>query len=329
MKVSIVIPNYNGASFLEDCLLSLKKQTYTDFEIILVDNGSSDDSEQVAFSIYPDIRFISMGENKGFSKAVNAGIRGANGEYTVLLNNDTIATEQWLESLVTCIESDPAIFSCSSKMVKFKEPEQIDDAGDAYTIFGWAYQEGNSAPISQYTTNRQIFSSCAGAAIYRTRLFSEIGYFDEQFFAYLEDVDVGYRANIYGYKNIYCADAIIYHIGSATTGGGFSSIKVRLSIRNSILLIYKNQPILQMIINSPFIALGVILRYFFFKKLGLGKEYKDGLREAYVLFEKIEKTPFRLKFSSHYLKIQWTITSKGISYIGRKVVKTLRAKFPI
>lgn len=122
-----------------------------------------------------------MEGNTGFSRAVNAGIREANGEFVVLLNNDTVAKENWLGCLVTCMEENSTAFSCSSKMIMYNDQDKIDDSGDAYTIFGWAYQEGNGQSIKHFNKNVEVFSSCAGAAIYRRELFDRIGLFDEAF----------------------------------------------------------------------------------------------------------------------------------------------------
>ena len=132
-------------------------------------------------------------------------------------------------------------------MIRYSERDKIDDAGDEYTILGWAYKRGDGATVNKYNKSERVFSSCAGAAIYRRKLFEEIGYFDEAFFAYMEDVDISYRANIHGYKNIYCRDALVYHIGSATSGSKYNNFKVRLAARNNIYVILKNMPFFQLL----------------------------------------------------------------------------------
>lgn len=134
MNVSIVIPNYNGEKYLIDCLTTLKKQSYQDYETILVDNGSTDNSVKIARDIMPNIICLLLGENKGFSAAVNQGILNSKGKYVALLNNDTLLTETWLENLLTCIESNENAFSCSSKMLQFHANNLIDNAGDALTL---------------------------------------------------------------------------------------------------------------------------------------------------------------------------------------------------
>lgn len=305
MKVSIVIPNYNGKKFIEKCLDSLEKQTYTDFETIFVDNGSLDGSRSYMKENYPEIKFIPLDKNYGFSAAVNVGIKESKGEYVVLLNNDTEVHKDWLKHLVTCIEKDQRIFSCSSKMIRYNERDLIDDAGDAYSILGWAKKRGDGQPITLFNEDKQIFSACAGAAIYRKSIFKEIGLFDESFFAYLEDVDIGYRGNIYGYKNIYCSKALVYHIGSATTGATrHNAFKVKLSARNNFYLAYKNMPILQRWINAPFLLTGRLIKYLYFVRKGLGAEFKEGIKEAKMTKKDIEKVPYKKQHLKHYLRIQ-------------------------
>lgn len=305
MKVSVVIPNYNGKVFIDECMSALEKQSYRDFETIFVDNGSLDGSRSHVKKTYPQIKFIPLDKNYGFSVAVNRGIKEAKGEYVVLLNNDTQVEKDWLKNLLACIDKDPQIFSCSSKMIRYNERHLIDDAGDQYNILGWAKKRGDGKPIEDYNETKEIFSACAGAAIYRKSVFKEIGYFDENFFAYLEDVDIGYRANIFGYKNIYCSKALVYHIGSATTGATrHNAFKVKLAARNNIYLLYKNMPPLQRAINLPFLLVGRWIKYLYFVQKGLGKEYKAGVKEGKASRKTLEPVTYQRKHLGNYLTIQ-------------------------
>ncbi|AFC27519.1 hypothetical protein PM3016_552 [Paenibacillus mucilaginosus 3016] len=319
MLVSIVIPNYNGKKYIKTCLESIKKQTYKDFEVIFVDNGSSDGSVDYVKAHYPEILLITLEENFGFSIAVNRGIEKAQGDYVVLLNTDTEATDNWLYELVTCVTSNSKIFSCASKMLQYYDKDKIDDAGDFYSILGWAYQDGHDESASLYTEDRYIFSSCAGAAIYRKSLFEKVGLFDERFFAYLEDVDIGYRAQIEGYFNYFCSKAIIYHIGSATSGGGYSPFKVKLSSRNNLYLIYKNMPLIQIVLNIPFILIGIIIKYLFFRRKNLGIAYKEGLIEGLKTLKSVNKKSFKLKDIGKLIKIQYWLTGYTLKYAYRKL----------
>ncbi|SHK24203.1 glycosyltransferase family 2 protein [Tepidibacter formicigenes] len=319
MKISVIIPNYNGRKLLKDCLESLAKQSFKDFEIIIIDNGSSDHSKEFVNKNYPKITFIEMGKNCGFSMAVNHGIKLSKGKYVVLLNNDTIAEENWLKCLLNTIESDEKIFSVSSKMIQFNNRDLIDDSGDSLNILGLAWQLGHGFKKEKCNSYKKVFSSCAGAAIYRKDLFEKIGYFDKKFFAYLEDVDIGYRANIYGYINIYCPYAKIYHIGSATSGTGYSDFKVFLTSRNNTYLIYKNMPILQLLLNSPFLFIGFIFKYMIFSRLGYSKSYIEGTIEGIKTLRKIEKTHFKFKNIKNYIKIQLGLVFDLFRYIFYKI----------
>lgn len=290
MGVSIVIPNYNGKKFLEACINSLINQTLQPQEIIIVDNDSKDGSiEYIEDNFKDKVTLICLDKNYGFSKAVNEGIKRSKSEFTVLLNNDTEQDERWLEELVKCIKKDEKIFSCCSQMLRFTERDIIDDAGDEYTMMGWGNKIGDGKPASEYDEDREVFSSCAGAAIYRTKIFEEIGLFDEDFFAYLEDMDISLRARVYGYKNYYASKAKVYHIGSATSGSRHNSFKVKLAARNNIYLIYKNMPNLQIAINFIFIFMGIIIKWIYFCLKGFGRDYIKGVFEGLRNKKKINR----------------------------------------
>ncbi len=312
MKIDIVIPNYNGELFLKNCInsiLSTDNIGYVD-KIIIIDNNSQDKSLDSVNSSNAPIIIEKNNENYGFAKAVNQGIKMSTNEYILLLNNDTIVEDGFIHSLIECIRSSNEIFSVSSKMLQYHNLNLIDDAGDFYNILGWARKRGDGKSSNLLTEKKNIFSACAGAALYNRKVFDEIGYFDENFFAYLEDIDIGYRAQIFGYKNIYCPDAIVHHIGSGTSGSKYNEFKVKLSGRNNIYLIYKNMPLLQIIINFPFLILGFIIKYLFFSKKQLGKVYLSGVLEGISTFSRIKKTKFKLKNLVNYIKIQfWLIYS--------------------
>ncbi len=298
-KVTIVIPNYNGLAFMEDCMAALEAQTCKEFEVLVVDNGSTDGSAQ--WLKEREIPTIFLGENTGFSGAVNVGIRAAKTPYVILLNNDTKVHGDYVEAMVRAIERSPRIFSVSSKMIQMYHPELMDDAGDMYTVLGWAYQRGVGQPSGGYRRPVKVFSACAGAAIYRREVFEEIGYFDENHFAYLEDLDVGYRAKIFGYDNVYCPEAVVYHVGSGTSGSKYNSFKVKLAARNNIYLNYKNMPALQLLLNAVPILLGIAVKYQFFKNRGFGEDYLEGIKEGIGTVGKCT----RVKYEPGHLKTIW------------------------
>lgn len=318
MKISVVIPNYNGSPYIIECIDCLKKQTFKDFEVIVVDNNSTDNSVDEIENRYPEIKIIEMNNNSGFSSAVNRGIKDSTSEFIFLLNNDAFINSDFLEILYNKIVNDPLCFSCCGKMIQYYDKSKIDDAGDFYTILGWAFQRGNGDQSNLYNFDSQVFSCCAGASIYRRSVFNRIGYFDENFYAYLEDVDIGYRAKQHGYKNYYCHNAVCYHMGSATSGGKYSDFKVKLSSRNNIYLIFKNMPYWQIIISLLFIFLGILLKYSYFKRIGFGKSYKEGIIEGFnniKLFKK-RRTKFFLS-----LKVYFELILATFNYVTRKIAK--------
>lgn len=314
MMISIVIPNYNGNRYLEECINSIYNQDYNIFEIIVIDNASTD-SNYKWLAKYPNLIFKKLDKNYGFSRAVNEGIILAKGEYIILLNNDTVIKQGFIESLEQSICQNEQIFSVCSKMINFYDTDLIDDAGDEYNLLGWTLKCGDGKNIKYYTKPREVFSSCAGAAIYRKSIFKKIGYFDENFFAYMEDVDISYRARLWGYKNMYCPDAQVYHIGSATSGSKYNSFKVKLAARNNIYLLYKNMTIWQIIINSPFLLIGFIIKYLFFIRRGLGKEYRNGIREGITTLSKVNRQKLSQANQINYLKIQWWLIRNTWRYI--------------
>lgn len=304
MEVSVVIPNFNGIAFLDSVLASLEGQTLSNFEVILVDNGSTDGSCSFVTANYPWVHLIELSENFGFCGAVNAGIRAAKAPYVLLLNNDTEVKEDFVEEMLAAIRRHKNAFSCGARMVQYHDRDRLDDVGNYYCALGWSFARGRGKDIHAYETEDKIFSACAGAAIYRKKIIEKIGYFDEEHFAYLEDTDIGYRARIYGYENWYAPKAIVYHVGSGTSGSRYNQFKTRYSSRNNIYLIYKNMPLLQIILNLPFLAAGFLIKFLFFAVKGMGKEYAAGIKNGFSISMKNKKVPFRIKHLPNYCKIQ-------------------------
>lgn len=300
---------------MEPCLASLAKQTFRDFEILVVDNASSDGSLEYMREHYPEIKVIALDKNYGFSKAVNVGIRHSRSPFVILLNNDTTVDPNYVKEMIKAMEQSPKIFSVSSKMIQMYHPDLIDSAGDLYTVLGWGVCRGAGRPVSNYTDAGEIFTACAGAAIYRRSAFARIGYFDEKHFAYLEDIDIGYRAKIYGYKNMYCPTALVYHVGSGTSGSKYNAFKVRLSARNSIYLCYKNMPLLQLILNALPIAFGYLVKCAFFLRIGFLKDYISGMTEGLKTARNQKKVPFRFRHLPNYIKIEMELIRYTIDYV--------------
>lgn len=321
-KVTIIIPNYNGLKFMEPCMKALETQSDKNFELLVVDNGSTDGS--VDWLKEHKIPAIFLEENTGFSGAVNVGIRHARTPYVILLNNDTEPQPDYVKELVRMMDRSPKIFSASSKMIQLHHKELMDDAGDMYSVLGWAYQRGVGQSSSGYEKPRSVFAACAGAAIYRREVFEEIGGFDEAHFAYLEDMDVGYRAKIHGYENVYCPSAVVYHVGSGTSGSKYNSFKVKLAARNNIYLNYKNMPALQLLLNLLPLILGIFVKYLFFRKIGFESDYMEGLKEGLRTARSTKKVRFQMSRFFNYIKIEIELILGTILYIWEFLRRKLR-----
>ncbi len=239
-RVSIAIPTWNGKHHLELCLPSLRKQTFQDFEVIIIDNGSTDGTVEWLQAEYPEMRVIALPRNIGVTAAFNIGVRECRGDYLVLLNNDTEAEPNWLEELVRVADKYPTAGAVASKMKVWDDRTLIHTAGDFYTVSGrpgnrgvWQKDDG------RFDREEWVFGACGGAALYRKALFAQIGEFDERLESYLEDIDLAWRAQLAGYGAVFAPKAIVYHKISATGGGAFASF---YNGRNWIYVLVKNMP---------------------------------------------------------------------------------------
>lgn len=315
MKATVVIPNYNGQRFVKTCLDALRLQSDRDFETLVIDNASEDGSYEYIKENYKEVKLVRLKKNYGFSAAVNKGIELSDTPYVILLNNDTEVAPHFVRELVKAIEKSEDIFSVSSKMINFNDRTIMDDAGDMYSIFGWGFQQGVGQRTENYTEDMEVFSACAGAAIYRKKILDEIGMFDLKHFAYLEDMDLGYRARIHGYRNLFCAKAVVYHVGSGTSGSKYNAFKVRLAARNNVYMIYKNMPFLQLAINMPFLAAGFLTKYLFFKRLGFGDEYREGFKEGMRRMHTLKKVRYDSRHLSNYIEIEKQLIKAALLYV--------------
>ena len=268
-EVTIIIPNYNGKSLLENCFRTLENQSYKDFKVLVVDNGSTDGSTDIKSDVL-DVEWIALNENLGFCGAVNLAVQKTRTPYVILLNNDTETDKYFVEWLLRGIKKSDHIFSCGAQMIDYKNHEILDNAGDLYTAMGWAVARGKGRPCKDYETSKRVFSCCAGAAIYRMDIMRKIGGLDEKHFAYLEDVDLGYRARIAGFENWYIPEAKVY----------------------------------QLALNVPFIFIGMFIKTLFFVRKGFGEDYCKGILEGIYDCKKCWKVKFRIKNLSNYFKIQ-------------------------
>ncbi len=260
-RVTVVVPNWNTREFLRSCLQSLRRQTFQDFETVLVDSASTDGSVGFVEENFPEVRVIALDENQGFSGAVNAGIEASSAELVALLNNDTEQDAGWLDALVRAAERRPEAGLFASKLVDFHNRDVLDGAGDALRRSGLPYRIGHQElDRGQFDEPAYVFGACAAAALYKRELFEEIGPFDEDFFAYCEDGDVSFRAQLAGYKCLYVPGAVVYHMGSASTGGKRSPTATRLGTQNCVNLLVKNLPAALVWSSLPSLLAGQLSR---------------------------------------------------------------------
>ncbi|MCB2113153.1 MAG: glycosyltransferase family 2 protein [Parvularculaceae bacterium] len=238
--LSVIIVNYNSAGRLVRCIRHLERQTFRDFEIIVFDNASSDASAQAARE-NGAVRVIESAANLGFAAANNRAAEAAKGDWLVFLNPDAYADEAWLERLVEARSRYGDADAFGSTQLNADDPERIDGAGDVLHAFGIAYRGGFGAPVSQLPEDGECFSPCAAAAMIRKSAFDALGGFDERFFCYGEDVDLGLRLRLLGGRAIQVADARVLHEGSGVTGR-HSAFTVYHGHRNRIWLARKNFP---------------------------------------------------------------------------------------
>ncbi|MCB0209525.1 MAG: glycosyltransferase family 2 protein [Anaerolineae bacterium] len=238
--LSIIIPHYNGVHHLPPCFDALRRQTYPHLEIILADNGSTDESLELTRRDYPEVDILEIGENLGYAGAINRGVLHASGQIIVPLNNDTEAHPGWAQAIVDALVRYPDAGMVASKILLFNERDKIHSAGDAFGIDGIPINRGVwQKDTGQFDGDSYIFGGCGGAVAYRRSMLDDIGLFDEELFMYLEDVDLNWRAQLAGYRVVFAPQAIVYHHVSATGGGVTASYYTG---RNTLLVLAKVLP---------------------------------------------------------------------------------------
>lgn len=251
----VIIPNLNGRQHLERCLPSVYAQSWRNFTLFLVDNGSTDGSVEWVQRAFPQVHVIRNQRNVGFAAANNQAIRASASEFVATLNNDTEVDADWLGALVEAMAAEPDIGMCASRMMRIGERNTLESAGVLVDKLGYAWHRGaGSRDTNAFFNSDSAFGPCAGAALYRRTMLEEIGLFDEDFFAYLEDVDLAWRAQWAGWKCRYVPEAVVYHAHSATAKEG-SAFKLRLLGRNKVWMVCKNYPYPHILWYAPLIFL--------------------------------------------------------------------------
>ena len=264
-EITVIVPNYNGRAVLSACLDSLARQQRLPAAVIVVDNGSRDDSRELAERHPLKPSWIGFPHNRGFAAAVNAGIHASETPALALLNNDAAADPRWLLAGARGILRHPQAAIFASLVLRREERDRVDSAGDAYARDGRPRPRGRACRAAEFDRACETFSASAGAAFFRRRLFEEVGPFDESFFAYLEDVDLGFRSRLLGHRCVFLPEAVVYHQGAATQLGDRpgrkpedSGQRVRWIARNKLFVLGQNLPARLLFHWAPDIADGLL-----------------------------------------------------------------------
>ena len=304
-KVSIIVVNWNGKRFLQDCLSSLSSQTYINREIILVDNNSADSSLEFVKIEFPEVKVVVLDENRGYAGGNLAALRVARGEFIALVNNDTRADQRWLENLIRPIIENPAVGICASKLI-FSEKREIDSAGNGITTAAVGFNRGLGKGVALFKTPELVFSACGAAALYRRRMLDQVGFLDKDFFLYDEDTDLSFRAQLAGWKCAYVPKAIVYHVSNATVGR-LSDAHVYYHTRNLEFVWLKNMPagmMLRFAHHKIIQELGAFC-YLCFRHRKWRPYFRakrDALRMVFLMWKKRRNIQHRKRVSNLYLK---------------------------
>lgn len=281
-ETSVIIVNLNGMEHIESCLGSLFGQTYSDFDVILVDNGSTDGSLDYVKRNFPKVKVLPLEKNTGFAYATNKGIAQTSSPYIALLNNDIELEASWLQHMIDTIKGDPQTGATACKMLNFFDRDIIDAAGDVLTRAVSAEARGHGEKDSgQYDMAGYVFGPCAGAAAYRRDVFDQIGLFDERFFAFYEDIDLDFRMQSGGWKVMYVPAAVCFHKRGATVRT-MQRMAVKLHVRNNILFVLKNVPTRTLTRRLPSIVKSRLRVWSAYSRKGHAVAVLQGLMEAVV-----------------------------------------------
>jgi GT2 family glycosyltransferase len=305
-EVSVIVVNWNGKHFLEVCLTALRRQTFRDFETILVDNGSADGSVEFVRERFPEVRVLALGVNAGFAAGNNAGYEQARGEWIALLNNDTEADGHWLEEIHRASQEFPRAGSFASKMLFFDDRKRIDNCGFAATTAGTTVDLGRDEQDGPaWAEARKVFGACGGAAAYRRSMLEDIGFLDPEFFMTFEDLDLSFRGQLQGYECVFIPRAIVYHRLGATRKKNPAQ-DVFFSQRNIELAYLKNMPLAMMVAALPHRLVYELGGAAYFTKLGVGtaffKAKLDAMRRLPSVLRKREELQRRKILTNEQLR---------------------------
>ena len=239
--IAVIVVNYNAGEYLKACLEALHAMPEQPGEIIVVDNASVDGSHVEAKAQFPGVNFIDAGSNTGFAAANNLGIDNTEKTWVALINPDAFVAEDWLQKLLDAVQSNPQISVFSSELIDARDHSRLDGQGDCYHVSGLMWRRRNGQPVSSNPSRLPFFAPCAASALYLRSAVLEVGGFDEDYFCYIEDVDLGFRLRLAGYQSLHLHDVITYHIGSAITQRE-SDFSIYHGHRNLVWTYFKNMP---------------------------------------------------------------------------------------
>lgn len=257
-EVTVVVVNYNGGDYLRGCLASLAHQTFTNFETIIVDNASSDNSLDLIAERPARLTILKQIENLGFAGGNNAGARAGKGKWLALLNPDAEAAPDWLEAMMRAVRERPTHRMIACLQVSLHDAAKLDGAGDCYLAYGYAWRGGFGHPATAAPSAGECFAPCGAAAMYPRELFLASGGFDERYFCYHEDVDIAFRLRLAGEHCQYVPDARVRHAGSAIAGRA-SVFAVFHGVRNGVWTYVKNMPGGLLLLTLPVWLIGSLM----------------------------------------------------------------------
>ena len=269
-EIDIIIPNWNGRQWLGDCLASLTAQTFKDFEIIVVDNGSTDDSVEFVRSTFPGVRLVELAYNTGFAGAINAGVRAGASPFACWFNNDAEAAPDFLAQLLTTLKAnaDPSFTMAAPRILYYDQPSLINSAGLFVGPDGIGRDRGFKQPDGPpFGGVEEVFGPSGTAALYRRAIFDQIGWLDEDFFLYSEDVDFNYRAQLAGHRCLYVPSAQVRHRVSATARL-INRRATRLASGNGLTAILKSWPGPLLLKSLPWLVAGQLYQLSLFARRG-------------------------------------------------------------
>lgn len=260
-QVSVVVVVYESGPTLVECLAAVRAQSFSDYELILVDNASSDRTAQAAKAQDPAIRLIENADNLGFAAAVNQGARATRGRWLALLNPDAYADPDWLAKLMAAAQANPAVRCFTSRQLMADDPTVLDGLGDVMSLAGYPFRGGYTHTDPGPMAPGWVFSACGGAMMIDRELFLSVGGFDERLFCYCEDVDLGYRLRLIGEPTLLVPDAVVRHVGSASTGGRRSDFAVFHGTRNRFWVFVKDTPPVLFWLTLPLHILATVVLF--------------------------------------------------------------------